>query len=206
MKAVQDIFVNRHNAVLLIVDMQNKLKPGGEHYQEDSVTTSVMPGVIAATRRLRSQSHRAGVQVLYTQSLRTGNEPRVTVFGRAPKNMVGSWDVEIMDELRPRPNDLVLPKFTSDPFYKTDLDAVLQRLVPDPTQCYAILAGGSVNFCVYHAAMGFYLRNYRVVVVSDAVYYHTSEAMDRSLAQFSESAYPSILLSHSSGVHFLKEK
>jgi hypothetical protein len=51
--------------------------------------------------------------------------------------------------------------------------------------------------CVYHAVMGFYLRNYWTVVVTDGVYCRTDEGRDRAFAQYSEPSYPNIFLSRS---------
>jgi hypothetical protein len=84
---------------------------------------------------------------------------------------MGTWDVETVEELRPRQGDIVIQKHSPDPFYKTDLDQVLQGLVPDPYKCYAILTGGSLSVCLYHGILGFYLRHFWTVVVTDGVYY-----------------------------------
>ena len=54
-----------------------------------------------------------------------------------------------------------------DAFFRTSLDDVLASMGHDPTETYALLVGGATHLCVYHAVMGYYLRNYWTVVVTD---------------------------------------
>lgn len=196
MKTPQSIHINRGNAVMVIVDVQNEFcKPGGKGLTPRRA--QIMPGVISAIRGLSQRARGAGIPIIYVQSVRTLHEPEVTVFGKAPSLQAGSWGVEIVEELKPQPGDIVVQKFSHDPFYKTDLDRVLQSLVSDPTQCYAIVTGGGISVCHYHGVMGFYLRNYWTVVPLDCVHYMDDAANQRALEQFSLTAYPNIFLSRS---------
>ena len=196
MKSLQNIYINPGNSILIIVDMENEFcKPGGKVYYEASAR--IMLGVISAIQGLAGRSRSVGIPIIYIQSVRTLREPEFTVFGGEPKLEIGSWAVEIVDELKPHQKDIVVQKFSHDPFYKIDLDKVLQKLVPDPTKYYAVVTGGSINVCVYHAVMGFYLRNYWTVVPVDSVYYLSDSGNQRALEQFSERAYPNVFLSRS---------
>ena len=107
------------------------------------------------------------------------------------------WAVEIVEELKPQERDIIVQKFSHDPFFRPDLDRVLDRLVPDPTRYYAIVTGGAVNVCAYHTVMGFHLRNYWTVVPVDSVYYSSDADNQRALEQFSHPAYPNVFLSRS---------
>jgi len=196
MKSLQPIYINRENAILTIVDMQNEFcKPGGKRYGE--TMARILPGVVSAINRLAEQARRVGVPVIYVQSVRTLKEPEVTVFGKEPILEIGTWASEIIEELKPHQGDIVVQKFSHDPFLKPDLDQVLQKLVPEPTKYYAIVTGGAVNVCHYHAVMGFYLRDYWTVVPVDSVYYLSDDNNQRALEQFSGFPYPSIFLSRS---------
>ncbi len=188
--------LNPANAVLVIVDMENEFcKPGGTAYTETSAR--IMPGVISALRGLSEQARAAGIPIIYIQSVRTLEEPEFTVFGRPPHLKLGSSATEIVEELKPQEKDIVIQKFSHDPFYRKDLDEALQKLVPDPTNYYAIVTGGAVNVCVYHATMGFYLRDYWTVVPLDCVFYLDDSGKERALEQFSSRGYPNIFLSRS---------
>jgi nicotinamidase-related amidase len=197
MKALQRIQINPENAILIIVDMENEFcKAGGKLYTETSAR--IMPEVISAIQGLAERTRRAGIPIIYIQSVRTLQEPEFTVFGMEPHLELGTWSAEIVDELRPNEGDVVVQKFSHDPFYKPDLDLVLQRLVPDPTRYYAVVTGGAINVCVYHTVMGFHLRSYWTVVPVDSVYYLSDSGNQRALEQFSEHApYPNIFLSRS---------
>ncbi len=196
MKEPQSISINPENAILVIVDMENAFcKPGGWRYSE--MSARIMPTVIPAIQGLAERARNAGIPIVYIQSVRTLKEAEFTVFGDEPHLEIGTWAVEIVEELKPHEGDTVVQKFSHDPFYRPDLDQVLKKLVPDPTRCYAVVTGGALNICVYHAVMGFYLRDYWTVVPVDSVYYLSDAGKQRALEQFSEPAYPNIFLSRS---------
>jgi len=197
MKPLQSFHISPQNAILIIVDVQNEFaKPGGKLGSE--VSARIMPGVISAIQGLAQRARTTGIPIIYIQSVRTLEEAEFTVFGREPHLELGTWAAEIVDELKPREGDIVVQKFSHDPFFRKDLDEVLGRLVPDPTKYYAVVTGGAINVCVYHTVMGFYLRNYWTVVPVDCVYYITREANERALEQFSEQRpYPNVFLSRS---------
>jgi nicotinamidase-related amidase len=199
-KELQPIHVNRTNAILTIVDVQNRnCHPDGESYDEQKAR--VVPAALGVITSLVARSRAAGVPIVYIQSVRTHDEPEVTVFGYPKRMKIGTWDVEIVDDIKPQPGDAVVQKFSHDAFFETELDSVLRRLVPDPTAHHVLVVGGATNLCVYHAVMGFYLRNYWTTVVTDGVYCRTDAARDRAFEQFSDRSYPNIFLSTSDLVH-----
>ncbi len=196
MKSPQNIHINPGNAILIIVDMENEFcKPGGKRFAETSAR--IMPVVISAIQGLAEQARSAGIPVIYIQSVRTLQEPEFTVFGVRTMLEVGTWAVEIVEELKPQEGDIIVQKFSHDPFYRMDLDQILQKLVPDPTRYYAVVTGGAINVCAYHTVMGFHLRDYWTVVPVDSVYYGSDPDRQRALEQFSHPAYPNVFLSRS---------
>jgi len=197
MKPLQRICINRDNAVMIIVDMEHEFcRPGGKLYSDTS--DRIMPGVISAIQGLSERIRNAGIPIIYIHSLRTHKEPEFTVFGLEPILKQGTWAVEIVEELKPHQGDIIVQKSSHDPFYRPDLDKVLQGLVRDPTNCCAVVTGGAVNVCVYHTVMGFHLRDYWTVVPVDSVYYMSDAGNLRALEQFSDfGPYPNIFLSRS---------
>ncbi|MFC2068502.1 cysteine hydrolase family protein [Chloroflexota bacterium] len=137
------------------------------------------------------------IPVIYIQSVRTLQEAEFTVFGHLPNLEIGTWASEIIEELKPHERDIIVQKFSHDPFFRKDLDEVLQGLIPDPTNYYAVVTGGAINVCVYHAVMGFYLRDYWTVIPLDSVYYPDDAGNQRAIEQFSSPAYTNIFLSRS---------
>lgn len=196
MKSLQNIYINPGNSILIIVDMENNFcNPSGKLYNETSAR--IMPGVVSAIQGLAERSRSAGIPIIYIQSVRTLKEPEFTVFGREPSLEIGTWAVEIIDELKPHQGEIVIQKFSHDPFYKPDLDKILQKLVPDSTRYYAVITGGAIDVCLHCAVMGFYLRNYWTVVPVDSVYYASDSGKQRAIEQFSGRSYCNIFLSRS---------
>jgi nicotinamidase-related amidase len=196
-KALHNIYVNRDNAILVVVDVENEFcKPGGKMYNE--TIAKIMPSVVPAIQKLLEQARSASIPIIYIQSMRTLEEAEFTVWKLKPILKQGTWASEIVDEIKPQKDDFVVPKFTHDPFLRPDLDKVLRKLVSDPTKHYAIVTGGAVNVCLYHTVMGFHLRDYWVVVPIDSVYYMSEAGYQRALEQFSEGGpYPNVFLSRS---------
>ncbi|MBI4284478.1 MAG: cysteine hydrolase [Chloroflexi bacterium] len=193
------------NAVLVIVDVQNEFcKPGGKVYNPKRDRSIV--SMIAAIRGLAERARQASVPVIYIQSVRTTEEPYFTVFKQEPVLKIGTWASAIVDELKPQREDIVVQKFSHDPFYRPDLDNVLKRLVPDPTGFYAIVAGGGANVCYCHAVLGFHIRDYWTVVPVDSVYARSDADMERAFEMFSQPAYPNVFLSRSDLITFSTQK
>ncbi|MFC1861041.1 cysteine hydrolase family protein [Chloroflexota bacterium] len=201
MKALQRVRVNPGNAILVIVDVQNEFcKPTGKRCSE--TCARVAPGVIKAIHGLAEQARSNGIPVIYIQSVRTGQEPEYTVFGLDPILKLGTWASQIVDELKPQQGDTVIQKFSHDPFYRPDLDRVLQGMVKEPTRHCAIVTGGNINICLYHAVLGFHLRNYWTVLPVDSTYYASEYEKGIALHQFSNRAHPNIFLSRSDLIEF----
>jgi ureidoacrylate peracid hydrolase len=202
MKKLQNLFINRENAILVIVDVENEFcKPGGKLFTRTA--EKIAPGVFSNIRVLAEKARQAQVPVIYIQSMRTLREAEFTVYKRLPTLEQGTWSSEICEEVKPQKGDIVIPKFCHDPFLRPDLDTVLKRLVPEPARCYAIITGGAINICVYQTVMGFHEREYWTAVVLDSVYYTDDESYRNAVAQYSISgAFPNIFLTRSDLIVF----
>lgn len=78
----------------------------------------LLPKIVSAIQRLVGQCRNAGIPIIYVQSVRTFREAEFTVFGREPHLGLGSWDAEIVKELKPQDRDTIIQKFFYDPFSK----------------------------------------------------------------------------------------
>ena len=77
----------------------------------------------------------------------------------------GSWDAELHDDLDVEETDHVVEKHTYDAFHDTELDGWLSaRGIDDLVFC-----GTLANVCVLHTAGSAGLRDYRPVLVEDAI-------------------------------------
>jgi nicotinamidase-related amidase len=80
------------------------------------------------------------------------------------KNFIGSRSHEIIDELKPGPNDHIVRKTTIGAFASTGIDHLLRTL-----GCNALFVTGvSTNMCVETTAREAADRGYDVTIVEDA--------------------------------------
>jgi ureidoacrylate peracid hydrolase len=71
--------------------------------------------------------------------------------------------VEIYDELKPQPGDLVVAKPRYSAFYGTDLEAILRSKGIDTL----IISGTVTNACCESTARDAFSRDYKVIFLSD---------------------------------------
>ena len=152
-------------AALVVVDMQNGFcAPDGSLYAPGS------EAVVEPCATLVDRAHEAGAQVVYTRDVHPpeqfdGNH-YYDEFDRWGEHVLeGTWDAELVEELDPREGELVVEKHTYDAFHETELDGWLStRGVEDLLVC-----GTLANVCVLHTAGSAGLRDYRPVLVEDAI-------------------------------------
>jgi len=164
------------STALVVVDMQNGFcHPDGSLYAPPS--EAVIDPIAGLVERARD----AGVQVVYTRDVHPPEQFEDThyydEFDRWGEHVLeDSWEAELVAELDVREEDLVVEKHTYDAFHETELDGWLSaRNVDDLAIC-----GTLANVCVLHTASSAGLRDYRPIVVEDAVGY--IEADDREYA------------------------
>ena len=145
-------------SALIIVDMQNDFV--------DSRGTLCVPGArgtIPAIRRLIDLARAHKLPVIYTQDWHAPDDPE---FGGWGKHAVGgSWGAEIVPELSPAPEDIVVRKLRYDGFFGTTLE---QELHNRGVQM-VMITGTVSNICVLHTAGSAALRGIHVIVPVDAV-------------------------------------
>lgn len=200
MKDIHSIYANPGNAIVTVVNMQNEFcKPGGIIHDDRALEQ--MPQVISAVRTVTEQAREVGIPIIHIQSLRTQEEPEFTVYGAKPILKAGTWATEIIDELKPHEQDIVVQAWWHDPFSKTKLNNIVEGLVEEPTKSHAIVMGGDIVGCLYLTMMGFFLRNHWVVLPIDAAY-GDQEGQEFALTQYSKSSLPGVFLARSDLLEF----
>ncbi|MBI4528252.1 MAG: cysteine hydrolase [Deltaproteobacteria bacterium] len=165
---------------LVIVDMQEE---GCEKHG---------PGVRPVIHKIQSLLNRfreADGKIIHVQSVRAVDHPEFTVFGRKVHLLEGNPGVEFVEELKPLPTETVVQKSSHDCFYRTRMEAVLQNLDLQPCRDTIVVTGIGSSNCVYHAVIGFSIRNYFVVVPEDCIHAIRPEGQVFALSQFRSSAY-----------------
>ena len=153
------------STAVVVVDMQNGFcHPDGALYAPGS------EGVIESIAAFVERAREAGVQIVYTRDVHPPeqfeNSHYYDEFERWGEHVLeGSWEAEIVDELDVREEDHVVEKHTYDAFYRTDLEGWLD--VRDIRNL--VICGTLANVCVLHTGGSAGLRDFRPILVEDAV-------------------------------------
>ena len=159
---------------VVVVDVQNGFcHPEGSLYAEPS------EAVIGPVSTLVERARDAGAQVVYTRDVHPPEQfddaHYYDEFDRWGEHVVeGSWEAEIVESLDVHPADHVVEKHTYDAFHRTELEGFLDAHGIDDL----LFCGTLANVCVLHTAGSAGLRDYRPVVVEDALGYLTADHRD----------------------------
>jgi nicotinamidase-related amidase len=153
------------STAVVVVDMQNGFcHPDGSLYAPGSEEA------IEPVGRVVDRAREAGVDVVWTRDVHPPEQfddaHYYDEFDRWGEHVLeGSWEAELVEQLRPREDDLVVVKHTYDAFYRTELEGWLEAHGIDDL----VVCGTLANVCVLHTASSAGLRDYRPVLVEDAV-------------------------------------
>ena len=152
------VHVDPARTALVVVDMQNDfVREGGGLLVPDAKAT------IPAIRMLLALARANGVRVVYSQDTHRDGDPEWRIWPEHARE--GSWGWEIVDELAPAPDDVVLRKPRYDAFYGTPLNHLLRLWGVDTL----VMCGTVANICVQYTAASAALRWYEVVIPRDAI-------------------------------------
>ncbi|PSP26021.1 cysteine hydrolase [Halobacteriales archaeon QH_10_67_22] len=157
--------VDSDATAVVVVDMQNGFcHPDGSLYAPGS------EGAIEPVGDVVDRAREAGVEVVWTRDVHPPEQFEdahyYDEFDRWGEHVLeGSWEAEIVDELDPHEEDMVVVKHTYDAFYRTQLEGHLEAHGIDDL----VVCGTLANVCVLHTASSAGLRDYRPVLVEDAV-------------------------------------
>lgn len=191
MNLTRNLPLDPKHSALLFIDVQNfsahrdgaefKDLPPAEFKRKygwyfSQLEASIIPNMQAIQAACRS----ANVEVMYTtiESLTLDGRDRsldykITGFN-VPK---GSWDGEVLEQIAPQGDEIVLPKSSSSVFVSTHIDYLLRNL--GITQL--VVSGLITDQCVESAIRDACDLGYLVTEVSDACLTYSQERHDNSL-------------------------
>ena len=170
-------------SAIIVVDMQNAFASRGGLLDLAGIDISGAAEVVRTVDGVLGAARTSGVQVVYLQ---TGYKPDLSNGGsEASPNprketalclmrarpelkgkllVEGTWDFDIVPELAPQPNDIVVLKTRYSGFAGTTLDSVLRvREIR-----YLFFVGIATNVCVESTLRDAYFHEYWPVLVTDA--------------------------------------
>jgi len=163
---------SKPNPALLVIDMQNAFcRPEGS-MQKIGLPTEMLRQPIPHIRKLLELAHEMNIPVLFTRYVYRADysDGGILIKELFPQIKeqnglrAGSWDSEILDELRPGPQDVVVDKNRYSAFYGTTLEEKLKERGIDTL----VVTGVTTNMCVESTVRDAHFRDYRVWVVQEA--------------------------------------
>src|SRR5215467_15032291 len=166
--------MNPKTTAVVLIEYQNDFTtPGGKlHDAVKSVMESTH--MLENTVEMVKEARKAGATIVYVP---ISFAPDFHEIGPTPYGVVkglkegeifqkGSWGAEIVDELKPQPEDIVIEgKRGLDGFASTNLDFILRNRKIDTIA----LGGFLTNCCVESTMRTGYEKGYTVITLSDCV-------------------------------------
>src|SRR5947209_13088311 len=115
-----DVELDPERTALIVVDMQNDfVSEGGSLLVEDAKAT------IPSIRHLLELARASGMRVVFSQDTHDEGDPEWEIWPEHARRGTSGW--QIVDELEPQEDELVIQKVRYDAFYGTSLDHMLRQ-------------------------------------------------------------------------------
>ncbi|MFT8717499.1 cysteine hydrolase family protein [Gluconobacter potus] len=170
-------------SALLLVDMQTVWMRSPTGTGNDYFTTRNATLAVPNQVRMLQSARRLGIDVVHTiiRSLRSDGRDRSLDHKLTPIHIApDDPDGDIIPELAPQKDEIVLPKTSSGVFNSTNIDYILRNLGTD----HLIVAGQLTDQCVDMAVRDGADRGYRVLVPEDACSTYSPERHAAALTAF----------------------
>jgi len=162
---------------LLVIDVQNGFAAKGGSYDQLGIDISTYLNVIPRIANLISICRDARIPIFYTQAIRepSGIDLLTNVHRILPKSreerirmkpicVRGTWDAEIVDEIKPPDSDHVIRKRRDSAFYDTEIGVWLKSTRIDTL----IFCGIDTSISVESSLRDAFNLGYDVILMSDA--------------------------------------
>lgn len=165
------------NPALVVIDVQNGFVSKGGSYDLLGMDVSHYQKTIPKISELINLCRTAGIPVFYTQAVREKSgidlltnyhkilpKSREERIRKKPICVRGTWDADIVDQIKPMAGDHVVIKRRDSAFQDTEISIWLKSLGIDTL----VFAGIDTSICVETSLRDAFNNGYDVVLVSDA--------------------------------------
>jgi len=165
------------NPALLVIDMQNGFVSEGGSYDLMGLNISKYSEVVPSLKQLIGFCRKVKIPIFYSQAVREESgidlltrshrilpKSREERIKRRPICIRGSWDAEIVEELKPNFDDHVVIKRRDSVFQDTEVEVWLRSLGIDSI----IFAGIDTSICVESSLRDAFNHGYDIILISDA--------------------------------------
>jgi ureidoacrylate peracid hydrolase len=180
----EPIKIDLLKSAVVVVDMQNAFMSKGGYFDLIGLDTSDAWKIVEPCREIIQTARQKGVKIIY---FKMGFSPDLSDAG-APDSpsfqkssglkffrkhpelkdklyFYGSWGAEIIEELKPLKEDILIKKQRYDGFIGTNLDVILRSFGIR----YLLFLGIATNVCVESTLRHAFFLDYFPILVSDAV-------------------------------------
>ncbi len=179
------IAIDLSRTAVLVIDMQNDFGAAGGMFDRAGSDISGIRAAVAPTAEIIAAARKLGVPIIYVnEAMRADLSDLATVesphrrmslrmgFGNemvAPDGRTGririenTWNTEILPELAPQADDVIVTKRRWSGFYETELDARLRGLGAQ----YLIVTGCTTSVCVESTIRDAAFRDFACLLPAD---------------------------------------
>ncbi len=164
-------------SALIIIDMQNDFCREDGHYGKCGRNLEDIKKIIPNLHRLINEARRRGVLIVYIQNTQLPNGASLSppIIANMLKRwkeesklsytVDGTWGQEIIEDLKPEKNDLIVKKYRPSAFTGTNLDMILRSCLKETV----IIGGVVTEGCVESTARDALMKDYYVVIAEDCI-------------------------------------
>jgi ureidoacrylate peracid hydrolase len=182
----EPIAFDPEKTAVIVIDMQNDFGSKGGMFDRAGIDISGIQRVVGPTARVLSAARRLGIKIVY---LKMGYRPDLSDLGasdarnrllhlqrfgvgqtkKAPDGreyrvlIRDTWGTDIVDELQPQLEDIVIYKHRFSGFYQTDLDRELKKA----DIRHLVVTGCTTSICVESTIRDAFFRDYPCVLLTD---------------------------------------
>lgn len=179
----ENIQIAPEQTALIVIDMQNAYTSPGGYLDLAGFDVSATTSVVDNIKKAVDTAHQAGIQVIYFKNgwdaeyreaggIDSPNFHKSNALKTMKKNpdlygkllAKGEWDFELVDELKPTAQDLVIEKPRYSGFFNTALDSLLRcRGIRN-----LVFVGIATNVCVESTLRDGFFLEYFGIALADA--------------------------------------
>ncbi len=165
------------NPALIVIDVQNGFVSKGGSYDELRMDISRYQQVVPNISKLIRLCRRVEIPIFYTQAVREKSgidlltnthrilpKSREERIRKKPICVIGTWDADIVDEIKPSPMDHIVIKRRDSAFQDTEISVWLESIGIDTL----MFCGIDTSICVEASLRDAFNEGYDVILISDA--------------------------------------
>ncbi len=177
--------INFKKTALILIDMQNESTPNGfwKTYGWDNIVINA--------KKVLEQARKINLPIIFVRV--AGRVDGIDTYEYCPTDengnrvysVRGTDSVEIVDELKPGPEEIIVEKQRFSAFYQTNMDLVLRRLKVQEL----IMLGVYTDSCFLTSVYDAFTRDYRISIIKDACGAGTEAAHKTSIIDMANWIY-----------------